>query len=101
MDYGSMKRIPVDPRVIERIQRSASMRGEQGNQFMGDWGGPSRYRVLAKLPMEERLCYAAILEGVTAEDQVGIVTGLSPEETSRGLAGLQAKGLARVEKVPV
>jgi CRP-like cAMP-binding protein len=101
VDYNSLRRIPVDPRVIERIQKSSEMQYEQGSDFMSGWGGPARYRALTKLPMEQRICYAAILEGVTTEDQIGIVTGLSPEETSRGLAGLQAKGLVSVEKVTV
>ena len=99
MDYGSLRRIPVDPRVIQRIQKSASMQAEQGADFMSGWGGASKYKMLSKLPKEQRICYAAILEGVTTEDQIKIVTGLSPEEASKGLAGLQARGLVRLEQI--
>lgn len=98
MDYEGMRRIPVDPRVIKTIQRSPQMRGEQGAGFMSGWGGPQRYQQLAGLPMEQRVCYAAILEEHTTEDQIGIVTGLSPEEVTLGLEGLRAKGLVTIEK---
>jgi len=88
----------VDPRVIDRIQRSPAMRYEQGEGFMSGWGGPAQYQQLARLPKEQRLCYAAVLEGVGDADQIGVVTGLSPEEVSRGLGGLQQRGLITVEE---
>jgi len=100
VNYQKMQRIPVDPRVVERIQRSPQMSYEQGSGFLEDWGGSSQYKELARLPVEQRLCLAAVREGVTTEDQLGIVTGLSPEQVSRGLSGLQKKGLVTVEELP-
>jgi len=98
MDYGQMRRIAVDPKVVDLIQRSPSMSYEQGSDFMSGWGGPQQYKQLARLPVEQRLCLAAVREGVTTEDQLGIVTGLSPEQVSRGILGLQNKGLVTIEK---
>lgn len=98
MDYQKMRRIPVDPRVIKTIQRSPTMQREQGGAFMSGWGGPQRYQQLAGLPMEQRVCYAAILEEHTTEDQIGIVTGLTPEQVAVGLDGLEARGLVTIER---
>jgi len=95
-DYESLRRIPMDPRMLERIQRSSEMVSEQGD-LMAGWGGPSVYKILIQLPTNQRLCYAAILEGHTTEDQIGIVTGLSPEEVSGSLSSLQNRGLVSVE----
>ena len=97
MDYQAMQRIPVDPRVINKIQRSPTMRYEQGPDFMGGWGGPARYQQLAGLPMEQRVCYAAILEGITDKGQIEVATGLAMEQIDRGIQGLQTKGLVKVE----
>jgi len=98
MDYRDMKRIPVDPRVIDRIQQYPRMEAEQGVRFMQGWGGPNVYKELAKFPVEERVCYAAILDGHVDEDQLGIITGLSPQEISKGLLGLERKGVIQPAK---
>ena len=97
MDYNAMKRIPVDPRVVDLIQRSPTMRYEQGENFMSNWGGPVQYQMLVRLPREQRLCYVAVLEGAATEDQVEVVTGLSSKEVSRGLEGLQERDLVTIE----
>lgn len=98
MEYFRMRRIPVDPKVIDVIQRSPQMMREQGGDFMSGWGGPVRYQQLARLPMETRICYAAVLEGTTEEAQIEIVTGLTSEEVAKGLADLQSRGLVQIEK---
>jgi len=97
MDYDEVRRIPVDPKVVDLIQRSPAMRYEQGEGFMSGWGGPTSYQMLVRLPKEQRLCYVAVLEGAATEDQVGVATGLSPEEVSRGIEGLQRRGLVTIE----
>lgn len=97
INYGQMRRIPVDPRVIERIQKSPEMSTEQGTSLMEGWGGAGQYRTLARLPMTQRLCYAAILEGNGTQAQVEAVTGLSTQEASSGLSALQKKGLVKLE----
>lgn len=99
-DYGEMRRIPVDPRWIEKMQASPRMRAEQGPGFMQAWGGPGQYRALARLPMEERLTYAAVMEGYGTPEEIEGVTGLASGEVSRGLSGLRRRGLVREEKVP-
>lgn len=100
VNYQKMGRIPVDPRVVDLIQRSPQMSYEQGGDFMSSWGGPNQYRELSRLPVEQRLCLVAVREGVSDEDQLGIVTGLSPEQVSRGISGLQKRGLVTVEESP-
>lgn len=98
MNYQDMQRIPVDPRVVDKIQRSPRMRYEQGSGFMSSWGGPSQYQQYSRLPVEQRICLAAVREGVTSEDQIAVVTGLSPTQVSKGISGLQKKGLVTIEQ---
>ena len=99
IDYQKMKRIPVDPRVIDRIQRSARMSYEQGSGFMKSWGGPTRYKTLTKMPQHPRLAYAAILEGHTTDNAIKMVTGLSQAQLTRALTHLRNKGLIKIEQV--
>lgn len=99
-DYGRMRRIPFDPRMTKEIQRSPKMRAEQGAEWLRGWGGPSQYRTFAKLPMYQRLVYASVLEGATTQEEMEIRTGLSPQEISIGLTGLQKRGLVSIEKAP-
>lgn len=97
MDYGAMRRVPVDPRVVRKIQRSPQMMREQGAGFMSGWGGPNMYRQLASYPVKARLTYAAILDGTTDKSQIEVVTGLTTREVDDGLDWLQKKGLVQVE----
>jgi len=92
-----MRRILVDPRVIDRIQSYPGMVGEQGGRFMQGWGGPDQYRELVKFPVEERVCYAPILDGHTDQGGLEIITGLTSKEVSKGFSGLQRKGLIQSE----
>ena len=97
MNYSNMRRIPVDPRVVNRIQKYPRMESEQGVSFMQGCGGPNRYQELVKFPIEERVCYAAILDGHTDQDGLEIITGLTTQEFSKGLLGLQRKGIIQTE----
>lgn len=90
-------RIPVDPRVIERIQRSPYMSMEQGSGFMEDWGGPSTYKEMCSLTSNQRLVWAAVLDGATDYDQIEIVTGLSPSEVSKAVSELGDLGKVTLE----
>lgn len=90
-------RIPVDPRVIERIQRSPYMVAEQGSGFMEDWGGPSTYKEMCGLTSNQRLVWSAVLEGATDYDQIEILTGLTPSEISRTVSELESQGKVTVE----
>lgn len=92
-DYGKLKRVSVDPAVVEGIRRSPRMLAEQGPGFMESWGGPSMYQTLAKLPMRQRLTYAACLDNYGTADEIASVTGLSVAEVDKALAELQEQGL--------
>ncbi len=94
-DFG--KRIPVDPRFVESIQRSPTMMAEQGPAFMQEWGGPELYQEMSKGPMEARVTYYAVLEGNIDPDQISLVTGLDAKEVSKGLRWLERKGYVEVK----
>lgn len=95
-DYQRMRRVPVDPRVVEEISRDPRMAAEQGPGFMGSWGGSAQYQALARLPVRERLAYSAVLDGHTTASEVAAVTGLSLSEVEAALSKLQKQRL--VEK---
>jgi hypothetical protein len=96
-DYGAINRIPVDPRVIERIQRSPQMMYEQGSSFMEDWGGPGMYQLFASLPANQRLTYAAVLDGHVNSLEISTVTGLTPEKVDSALTQLEKAGLVTIQ----
>lgn len=91
------ERIPVDPRVIDRIQRSPHMMAEQGPGFMEDWGGPSTYREMASLTSNQRLVWASVLDGATDYEQIEVMTGLSSLEVSAAASELQSLGKVTIE----
>lgn len=98
-NYDKMRRLPFDPKMAKEIARSPAMSAEQGPNFLSSWGGPSQYRMFAKLPMCERLVYASVLEGATTPGEMEIKTGLTSTEVSKGLGKLQKKGLVSVEAI--
>ena len=98
-DYQAMRRLPLDPKIAEEISRSPVMSREQGPDFLSGWGGPQGYQMFARLPMEERLVYASILEGATTTSEMEVMTGLAPGEISIGLSGLQKRGLVKTQAV--
>ena len=89
----SYERLPIDTRLVEEIARSPRMRREQGPDWLGRWGGPSRYQEVAKLPYEARVVHYAYLDGFTDPDLLEIETGLSPAVIKDSLALLRRKGL--------
>ena len=96
-DYEGMRRLSVDPRMVQEIQRSPSMRAEQGADFMQGWGGPEQYQMLARMPVPERLTYVAVSEGYTEPSEIEVVTGLTSGEVSGALADLRRRKLIAVE----
>ena len=86
------RRLPLDPRIVERIMRSPELVGEQVN-FMDAWGGPHMYRQLARMPTDQRMTYMAIREGITTPEAIAVATELRPEQVERALDVLERKGL--------
>lgn len=78
-------RNPIDPRLAEKISRSPTMSREQGSGFMVNYGGVDNYVAFAKMPQNERLVYAARLEGYSNPDEIAIVTGLNVSEVNKTL----------------
>lgn len=88
-------RIRMDPRVVQRIQRSPTMMAEQGADWLKPCGGPSTYVMLARLPYKERVTYLSILGGSESATDVSLDTdgGLSIDEAQKALDSLSEKGL--------
>jgi len=91
---GKGRRFPVDPRIVERIQKSAVMRGEQSG-FMDKWGGPEAYKKLVKLPQGDRLVYFAVLEGYSTPEEIEPIIDLPTNMIERSLSKLIGLGLIR------
>lgn len=96
-----LRRLPVDPRIVEEIQRSPSMSGEQGTGFMQQWGGPQQYRLMASLPPTTRLVYESILSGTSDPSLIEIETGLDIKDINAAISSLKDKGLVHEEEVGV
>jgi len=93
------ERIPVDPRVVERIMRSPSMAAEQGSGFLqNSWGGPAGYQYWAKQPVGKRVTYFAVIEGGSTSSEISGMTGLSEPEVDKWLGSLDKEGLVQLEK---
>jgi len=93
-NYNNLRRVPLDPRAIEKIQKSPVMMKEQeGAPLWNTWGSPSQYRFYASLPLEERLVYDAVTSGCETESEIRDVTGLGSKEVDMGLRGLQMRGV--------
>lgn len=86
-------RIPIDPRLVEKIRRSPAARAEQGEGWLSAWGGPDTYRIMASLIEPHRLTYAAILEGHATPEEISAVTGLDTKEVNAAINSLAKKGL--------
>lgn len=99
-DYSKMRRLPFDPRMASEIRGSSMMSAEQGPQFLSEWGGPEGYAQVAQMPMEARVVFRALQDGVPATD-IPTVTGLSTKETNVGTNWLVAKGVvSQAEMMP-
>lgn len=93
------RRIPVDPRVVDRIMRSPSMAAEQGGGFLqNSWGGPAGYQYWAKQPVGKRICYFAVMEGGSTTSEIAGMTDLSESEVDKWLGKLDQEGLVQLEK---
>jgi len=93
------RRLPVDPRIVERVSRSPAMLAEQGPNFMSDWGGSSMYQAMSKAPSEARVVYYGVVEGTTSPEELEVVTGLDKTSVERGLQWLQRKGYVELEEI--
>lgn len=93
MPYEYGRRLPVDTRIVRRIQEDPDMSSEQGPNFMASWGGPEMYRMMSRLPVTARVTYYAIHEGATTESDVANITGLTPTEVRSGLKRLADEGI--------
>jgi len=93
-NYAQLRGNPnIDPAMVDRIMRNSSMLSEQGSGWLAGWGGPAAYMVLARLPIRERLVYAAVLDGYGENADIADVTGLALGDVGAGLATLKDKGL--------
>ena len=96
--HQHLANMPVDPRIVQEIQGSPSMRAEQGTEFMAGYGGPASYQAMARMPIEQRVVYRAVQDGITNATDISQATGLTPTEVNNGLGGLQKRGLVYVSK---
>lgn len=95
--YSDLRRLPIDPKMVKEIQSSPRMYAEQGGGFLESWGGPGMYQVLSRLPVEERLVYASIIDGATTPSEIEVMTGLTPQEVNKGIEGLQKRRMIKIE----
>ena len=98
---SSYERIPVDPRVVDKIMRSPSMMEEQGSGFMQSWGGPGAYQQWAREPPGKRMTYFAVQQGATTSGEVAVMTGLKESEVNKWLGKLEMEGLVSIEEEPI
>lgn len=98
INYG--KRLPVDPRVVDRIQRSPQMMAEQGGAFLQSWGGPQMYQKGAKLPVNQRVVYHAVESGLRTPEEISPAVDLSIKDVESALSQLEKKGLVSLEAAP-
>jgi len=99
-DYERLQRLPVDPRIADRISRSPKMSAEQGAGYLASYGGGGQYMTFAKLPTNQRLAYAAVLEGHTDPSEIAVVTGLSVTDVNVALSSLGKRGIIEVQEAP-
>jgi len=98
-NYSQYKRMPFDPKMAREIQGSPAMRTEQGGTaFMSNWGGSSGYSQMSKMNAPERVVYKAVQDGITVENDISSMTGLSPTEVSAAVTSLNRKGFINVEQ---
>jgi len=98
-DYG--RRLPVDPRVVERIERSPTMMSEQGPSFMATWGGAQKYKRVAKLPVNQRRVYYAVESGIKTPEALAMELRMSEASVEKALSWLEKKGWVSMEPTPI
>ena len=97
-NYSQYKRMPFDPRMAQEIQGSPAMRNEQGSTFLSNWGGTQGYQQMSRMSAPERVVYRAVQDGITDENSLSTMTGLSPTEVSQAVSSLNRKGFINVEQ---
>ena len=99
MNYEKLQNLPIDPVLVQRIQSNPTMCAEQGEGFMEDYGGPSNYVELAKLPGDQRLVMAAKMDGFTLPSDIAVVTGLTEGRVNVALNALSKGGVISEQDV--
>jgi len=88
-----LMRSPIDPRMVEEIERSPQMSREQGASFLARYGGPTVYKKLTKLSPVERSVWVSGQLGNTDADSVGMAEGLDTSVAQKCIDRLKALGL--------
>lgn len=83
----------MDSRVVKKIMKSPRMMAEQGDNWLQYCGGPQNYVAFARMPTNERLVYAAYMDGLVLPDQIEAATGVPSREARDILLSLQRQGL--------
>jgi len=98
-NYTQYQRMPFDPKMAREIQGSPAMRNEQGGAaFLSNWGGTQGYQQMSKMSAPERVVYKAVQDGITDENSLSTMTGLSNSEVSGAVSSLNRKGFINVER---
>ena len=100
-DYQRVKRLPVDSRIVNRINRTPKLMAEQGPGYMQAYGGGQQYMAVAKLTANERMAFFAIQDGFTTAEDIELATGMDVSDAAKALTGLTRKGLVTSEKQEV
>ena len=98
-DYKKVARLPVDPRIADKVSRTPMMAREQGAGFMSVYGGATRYAAVSKLNSDERVSFYAVQDGFDTAADIAAATGLTESEASKALSSLSTKGLVSVEQI--
>jgi len=91
------KRLPMDTRLVREIQSDPIKRAEQGSGFLKDFGGPEAYLVSSGMPVNARLVYDAIQDGVGEIPDLLVVTGLSEADINSAISYLKGQDLVQEE----
>jgi hypothetical protein len=87
---GVVRRVPFDPKMLRHM--SAKAWAEQGPTPLAAWGGSSGYSKLARLPVADRLTYAAVLDGCASTADIADATGLDLKAVESAIADLEKQG---------
>ena len=98
-DYKKVARLPVDPRIADKVSRTPMMAREQGNGFMAAYGGATRYAAVSKLNSDERVSFYAVQDGFDNAADIAAATGLTESEASKALSSLSTKGFVSVDQM--
>ena len=102
-DYEKVARLPVDSRIVDRINRSPKMMSEQGPGYMQGYGGGSQYMAVTKLTSNERVAFYAVQDGFDNTADIVMATGMGEEAVNKALSSLASKGLVvqQDQEIPV